>query len=211
MVRLLERLPRGTRYSEVADRLEQILKGLERRSQFSVCTYINATDAGLPAVGLIQELVPRGGVQPVLFREGQAEPTELEGRIILDRAWLVSRLQVLLQEGRLHFPENHRSAHTLADELLEYEHRSRRQADEAYPAFKVGTQDDLVNALGMAVHLTPARPWTEEEHRALQRGLDSLPSAHRELEAAYQVVLGPNADLTLSEIYDRFDAAGRYW
>jgi len=68
-----------------------------------------------------------------------------------------------------------------------------------------------VNALGMAIHTDPLRPWTEEEHEALRRSLDSVPSVQRELDAVYREVMGPSADLSFSERYERFDDSAGYW
>ena len=39
----------------------------------------------------------------------------------------------------------------MADELLDYEIRVDTDANDKYGAFKVGTHDDLVTALGLAV------------------------------------------------------------
>lgn len=39
----------------------------------------------------------------------------------------------------------------LAEELLEYEVKVAEDANDRYGAFKVGSQDDLVTALGLAL------------------------------------------------------------
>jgi hypothetical protein len=70
----------------------------------------------------------------------------------LGKAFLVSRLQMLLQSGRVHLPRNP-AAETLAAELLNYEIRVDEKANDRYGAFKVGTHDDLVTALGLTVQL----------------------------------------------------------
>lgn len=62
----------------------------------------------------------------------------------------MSRLQALLQTGRIHLPET-TEARTLAQELRDYEIRIDENANDTYGAFKVGTHDDLVTALGLAV------------------------------------------------------------
>jgi hypothetical protein len=75
----------------------------------------------------------------------------------LGKAYLVSRLQTLLQSGRLHLPRT-AEAETLARELLEFEIRVERDANDRYGAFRVGTHDDLVTALGLAVQRDPVGP-----------------------------------------------------
>jgi hypothetical protein len=72
------------------------------------------------------------------------------GSITLGKAWLVSRMQALFQGERLHLPPGHPEAETLVKELLDYEIRVDQDANDKYGAFKVGTHDDLVTALGLA-------------------------------------------------------------
>jgi len=67
----------------------------------------------------------------------------------------VSRLQALLQSGRLHLPRT-AEAEALAAELLDYEIRVDEHANDKYGAFKVGSHDDLVTALGLAVQVEHA-------------------------------------------------------
>ena len=61
-----------------------------------------------------------------------------------------ARCRPLLQTGRILLPQT-REAHALAAELLDYEIRVNPDANERYGAFKVGTHNDLVTALGLAV------------------------------------------------------------
>ncbi len=80
-----------------------------------------------------------------------------EGRSVkLGKAYLVSRLQSLLQTGCVHLPRT-AEAEALAAELLDYEIRVDQNANDRYGAFRVGTHDDLVTALGLAVQCDPAR------------------------------------------------------
>jgi hypothetical protein len=51
-----------------------------------------------------------------------------------------------------HLPDSD-EARTLAQELQDYEIRVSEDANDRYGAFKVGTHDDLVTALGLAVQL----------------------------------------------------------
>jgi hypothetical protein len=69
--------------------------------------------------------------------------------IKIGKAWLVSRLQVLLQSKRLHLPDSD-EARVLAKELQDYQIKVDQDANDKYGAFKVGTHDDLVTALGLA-------------------------------------------------------------
>ncbi len=74
----------------------------------------------------------------------------LEGETVrLGKAWLVSRLQALLQAVRLHLPQT-AEAVALAQELLDYEIRVDPDGDAKFGAFTVGRHDDLVMAVGLA-------------------------------------------------------------
>ena len=64
---------------------------------------------------------------------------------------------MLLQTARLHLPRT-AEAERLAQELLDYEIQIDEKANERYGAFRVGSHDDLVTALGLAVNKEPRRP-----------------------------------------------------
>lgn len=68
------------------------------------------------------------------------------------KGYLVSRLQALLGAGRLHLPRG-REAAALTDELLTYELRVNGDGHARAGAFRVGTHDDLVTAVGLAVQV----------------------------------------------------------
>jgi hypothetical protein len=96
---------------------------------------------------------------PVYFTYGDRRIVDSEkGQISLGKAYLVSRLQALLQGGRLHLPKTP-EAEALGRELLDYEIKVSEDANDRYGAFKVGAHDDLVTALGLATQVDP-RPFT---------------------------------------------------
>ena len=71
----------------------------------------------------------------------------------IGKAYLVARLQMLLQNGRIHLPTNHPEAVAMRNELLEYEIKVDQNANDRYRAFRTGMHDDLVTALGLAVQV----------------------------------------------------------
>ena len=121
----------------------------------SVTLYADATGVGQPVV----DEMSRRGLRPiaVYFTHGDKRTEEGWTTVKLGKAWLVSRLQTLLQGRRIHLP-NTQQTHILARELLDYEIRVSEDANDRYGAFKVGTHDDLVTALGLAVQKVPWRP-----------------------------------------------------
>jgi len=146
-VRYLERLPLGTPYPQVAARVIEVADGAADRAGSDPLIYVDATGVGGPVVDLLRGA--RYAVVPVCFNHGDRR-VRGHGEVRLGKAWLVSRLQVLLQQGRLHLPRSS-EAEVLARELMDYEIRVDQNGSDKYGAFKVGTHDDLVTALGLAV------------------------------------------------------------
>jgi len=155
LVRHLERLPLGTPYPEVANRLTEVASGVRKHARSTPTVYVDATGVGQPVA---DEIAGRGlNVTACYFTHGDRRTEEGYATVKLGKAWLVSRLQTLLQGGRIHLP-NTQETHNLARELLDYEIRVSEDANDRYGAFKVGTHDDLVTALGLAVQKVPWRP-----------------------------------------------------
>ena len=186
VVRHLERLPLGTPYPAVAERLAAVVAGVKARTERQlrdmpvyagrptpfgeyreavgtvreerevrphVTLYVDATGVGQPVV----DLLAVAGVKPTAcyFTHGDRRTVEA-GQVTIGKAWLVSRLQALLQTVRIHLPQTD-EARALARELQDYEIRVDQDANDKYGAFKVGTHDDLVTALGLAVQPGPRR------------------------------------------------------
>ena len=156
IVRHLERLPIGTSYPAVAKRLSEVSGGIRNMATRRPYLYVDATGMGQPIIDLLRDETTRlGSITPVYFTHGDQRNQE-GGEIRLGKAYLVSRLQMLLQTARLHLPKTAES-HKLAQDLLDYEIQVDEKANERYGAFSVGTQDDLVTALGLAVNKEPRR------------------------------------------------------
>jgi hypothetical protein len=149
LARFLERLPLGTPYPQVAARVQAVIANIRRQAPAAgIRLYVDATGVGQPVVDLLKHAgVP---VRPVFFTHGDRRTPQADGTISLGKAWLVSRLQALLQTGRILLPKT-MEARTLAQELLDYEIHVDEKANDTYGAFKVGSHDDLVTALGLAV------------------------------------------------------------
>lgn len=151
-VRHLERLPLGTPYPRVAARVAEVARGVEQRTRTRPRLYVDATGVGTPVVDVLRAAPVRALIVPVYFTHGDRR-SERQGEVRLGKAWLVSRLQVLLQAGLLHLPRSP-EAEALREELLGYEIRVSADANDTYGAFRVGAHDDLVTALGLAVQRT---------------------------------------------------------
>lgn len=151
VIRHLDRLPLRTSYPDIADRLRGLCERVAHQSGSQPIVYADATGVGLPVVEILRKGAPSARVVSVFFSHGDRR-TEENDEIRLGKAFLVSRLQALLQTGRLHLPRT-TEADALAAELDEYEIRVSEDANDRYGAFRVGKHDDLVTALGLAVQL----------------------------------------------------------
>lgn len=150
-VRLLERMPLGTPYPRVADRAGEIVAKVKLKTRSAPRLYVDATGVGKPIVDLLEE---KGGKAiACYFNHGDRRVEKSWDEVVIGKAFLVSRLQALLQTGRLHLRKTAEAADVLFDELLSYEIPIDENANDRYGAFRVGTHDDLVTALGLAVQL----------------------------------------------------------
>lgn len=156
-IRFLERLPLGTPYPAVAVRLGAVVTSvLARAAEVRAHLYLDATGVGRPVADLVTtEVRGRCRFTPVTFVHGhRCARDDDSGELRLGKAYLVSRLQVLLSSGRITLPKTD-EAQALARELQDYEIRIDDDANDRYGAFKVGTHDDLVTALGLTVAEEP--------------------------------------------------------
>jgi len=157
-VRFLERLPLGTPYPDVARRLAEVVRRAWAKTHDTPAVFVDATGVGQPVVDLLRAEALEAYVTAVYFTHGDRRSVEKGVGVKLGKAWLVSRLQTLLQTRRLHLPKT-AEAEALARELLDYEIRVSEDANDRYGAFRVGTHDDLVTALGLAVQEDPPSYW----------------------------------------------------
>jgi hypothetical protein len=155
IVRLIERLPLGTSYPDVALRVAAVVLNLQQRSRsladidgdFLVQTWVDATGVGLPVVDLIREYGV--SVTAALFTSGEHLNERSSQIVTIGKGFMVGRLQTLLQAGRLHLPITV-EANILVNELKDYEISVTPKATATFNA-RSGKHDDLVCALGLAV------------------------------------------------------------
>ena len=153
VARHLETLPPGTAYPQIVERVVQLVEGVEEWRDGGLTIYLNLTGKGRPVFDLLRPRVWSAYLLSVYLTHGDRRTKE-ERLVTLGKAFLVTRLQTLLQCGYLHLPRT-AEAETLARELQEYEIKVEPDANERYGAFTVGTRDELVTALGLAVQVDP--------------------------------------------------------
>jgi Terminase RNaseH-like domain len=154
----MERLALGTSYPEVAQRVAAIVCAYRLRDR-KRHVLMDATGVGQPVYELVREAIMaspnhRGvWVRPITFAYG-ATYDQKSGR--LGKAYLVSRLQRLIQTQCIKLPKEHPEALVMVEEVRNYEIHVDQDGHDTYGAFKVGTHDDLATALGLAVLEDPA-------------------------------------------------------
>jgi hypothetical protein len=194
VVRHLERLPLGTTYPDVARRVAAVCAGVVERTFAEPVLYIDATGVGTPVVDVLREADVPARLVAVYFTHGDRR-TLADGsggrEVRLGKAWLVSRLQALLQTGRLHLPRTAEAAR-LATELQDYEIKIDRNANDTYGAFKTGAHDDLTTALGLACQ---------------DLGETPLPAILREAIRGASFYAGPTGSLGAGDWSDAADEA----
>jgi hypothetical protein len=161
IARHLERLPLGSPYPAVAERVAAVVGGvLAATSGEAPTLYVDATGVGTPIVDVLRAASVGDLAQlvAVYFTHGDRRKVE-RGEVKLGKAWLVSRMQALLQSGQLHLPRT-AEAEALGKELLDYEIRVTEDANDRYGAFRVGAHDDLVTALGLATQEDRGGGWS---------------------------------------------------
>src|SRR5215210_5364801 len=101
VARHLERLPIGTPYPQVVERVVAIAAAVVGRSAGSYPRlFLDATGVGTPILDLLREAGTSAQLIAVYFTYGDRRNVDDEQqRISLGKAWLVSRMQALLQSG----------------------------------------------------------------------------------------------------------------
>lgn len=153
LVRSIERLPLGTAYPAVVDRIVQVMTGLQAKGsprfgprRFTVELILDATGVGLPIGDMVRE---RGLDPKLILFTGSDKVNDLpQGVVSVGKAWMVGRMQVLLQGKRLHLPTSP-EATVLVKELLDYDISVSDNGHASFNA-KASTHDDLVIALGLS-------------------------------------------------------------
>lgn len=178
-VRFLERLPLGTKYPAVSQRIVEVVTNLRQRDLVAfldlgasvgepvperyITLLLDATGVGRGVFDLVSDDLRGQRVRCVAatFTHGERITPSGAGRsagLSVGKGALVSRCQALLQTGRLVLPARHPEVPALVKELETYQIKVDPDGDAKYGAFRTGTHDDLVTAVGLACLLDPVQP-----------------------------------------------------
>lgn len=156
LVRHLERLPPGTTYPALADRTAEVSGRVVARTAGSPVVYLDATGLGDSVVDLFSSRIRDARVVAAYFTHGDRRNRIGPREIQIGKAFLVARLQTLLQVVHLHLPRTP-EAEALARDLRHFQIQVAEDANDRYGAFRVGRHDELVTALGLATQPEPPR------------------------------------------------------
>jgi hypothetical protein len=144
-----------TRQKRLAELRKQVIETGEQIMSvpsIDLRVWVDITGVGRPVYEMItgaaskDPLVRSVEFKPITFRGG-ADFDRLKG--LLGKAYLVSRLQALLQNQQVGIPPNHEEADAIKRELKDYAIKVRQDATAEYGALSTGQHDDLVTALGL--------------------------------------------------------------
>jgi hypothetical protein len=156
---------RTARYSDGSDGLPAgfiLSNGWE--FQIDVFLTIDSTGVGRPVCELVIDALDAADLRALkaslstelaTFTYGERITSNGE-ELRVGKAFLVSRLQAQLHTNRIHLPMTS-EAYALANELMHYEIKVDPDGDAKFGAFKTGTHDDMVTALGLATLLERRR------------------------------------------------------
>ncbi len=149
-VRHIRRLPLGTSYPDMALYIADMLCNTLFAHRH-VRVLIDVTGVGRPVYDdlkreiKLREAASGVRLQPITFSWGE-KYNKSTG--VLAKAFLVSRLQSLLQGGRVHAPQT-AEVKVMLEELRVYEIKVDQDGKDTYGA-TIGKHDDLATCLGLA-------------------------------------------------------------
>jgi hypothetical protein len=146
-VRHLERLPLGTSYLRVVDRVKEVVTHPQLAGRCSLIA--DATGVGGPVVDLLRSARLGCPIKPVTITSGEKPHSDGE-RWHVPKRDLLTGLLVLLESGKISIPRALPDAPTLIRELNEVEIRHRPAGSLAMGANGAGQHDDLVIAAALA-------------------------------------------------------------
>lgn len=148
----LERLPLGTSYPDI---MERVVWLLAQPPLAGAALVIDGTGVGRPVVDMFTRKLGRQGqggrCVPVSITAGQASSRAPDGYWHVPKRDLVSAIQWPLQAGQLKYAAGLPEVPILVRELLNFRMKITVAANDTYGTWREGQHDDLVLALGLAV------------------------------------------------------------
>jgi len=159
-LRGLERIPLGTPYPEVVQRVVEVVEMREFEGRAHLI--VDSTGVGTPVVDFLRKARPRARLKPVWVMSGDRQSYS-DGYYNVPKRDLIIGLQVLFQNRDLRIARNLAHGETLVEELANVEVKVTPSGREQMSAWRQGLHDDLVFAVALACWgAKEAHPSTEE-------------------------------------------------
>jgi hypothetical protein len=146
-LRHLERVPLGTPYPEVVERVVKVTQWPESAGRCRLA--VDGTGVGRPVVDLLRRARPGCAVLAVNITSGLKQ-TEEGGYYGVPKRDLILGLQVLLQRKALRIAAGMEFGRDLVREMAAMQVKITTSGNEQYGAWREGTHDDLVFAVALA-------------------------------------------------------------
>jgi hypothetical protein len=148
VVRHVERLPLGTPYPRVVERVRQVLANEELQGKCSLS--VDATGVGAPVVDMLRGARLGCEVTAVSITGGERE--HQSGSIWnVPKRDLIAGVQMLLEQGQLKIARRLRDTGSLVKELMDVRMTMKGNGRVRLGADGAGQHDDLVIALALAL------------------------------------------------------------
>jgi hypothetical protein len=145
-VRHLERLPQGTPYPAICERLVNLFA---QPPLLGATLVVDETVVGRAVLDMIRQARPRAKIRPITVTAGHEVVPDGAGWNVPKKE-LISLLQVLFQSRRLQVARLLPMAATLVKELETVRARVTVKANETFESWRERDHDDLVLAVAMA-------------------------------------------------------------
>jgi len=145
----VERVPLGTPYPAVVERVRQTLAFVKLRGSSQLT--VDATGVGAPVVEMLNTGPLRMGAWAVTITGGEnAKASNAKGRWNVPKRDLIARLQVLLERGQLRIAKGLATSESLRRECMDMRMEVSSAGRAKMGAEGAGEHDDLVIAMALA-------------------------------------------------------------
>ncbi len=149
-IREFGRLPLGVSYMAAARAIADVVHNVNCADvDHPPRLFLDATGVGAPVVDSLEGFLPSGVRAMRVLWTGGERLRKVGGEYHVGKAWCVSRLQALIDVGRISVPDTEQ-AHQLLDELMAFEIRITDHGSVIAGA-RSGQHDDLVMSLALCV------------------------------------------------------------
>jgi hypothetical protein len=146
-LRHLERVPLGTPYTEIVERVARVVRTPAVRDQCYLV--VDATGVGRPVVDMLRSARLPCRLMAVLITGG-GQSGQANGYYHVPKRDLITGMRLLLEEGKLKIAAALEHGRTLVQEMAGMRVKITAAGNEQYEAWREGTHDDLVLAVALA-------------------------------------------------------------